>query len=188
MIVQFTGLSGAGKTTLAHAVAEKLQQLQIAHLIIDGDVYRKTLCADLGFSAADRQENVRRLAKLAHEKSQAGAVVLLAVINPFAAIREQIEKEYGAYTVWVDCALPTLISRDTKGLYKRALLPEGHPDKLHNLTGVNDVYEAPENPHVHLPTHLHSVDDAAEILFAFIYRQLIAAGAMPPADDNTPLP
>ncbi|QGW28104.1 adenylyl-sulfate kinase [Phnomibacter ginsenosidimutans] len=70
MIVQFTGLSGAGKTTLAHAVAEKLQQLQISHLIIDGDVYRKTLCADLGFSAADRQENVRRLARLAHEKAR----------------------------------------------------------------------------------------------------------------------
>lgn len=187
MIVQFTGLSGAGKTTLAHAVAEKLQQQQIPCIIIDGDVYRKTLCADLGFSATDRMENVRRLAKLAHENSKEGTVVLLAVINPFAAIREQIEKEYGAYTIWVDCALPTLISRDTKGLYKRALLPEGHPDKLHNLTGVNDVYEAPEQPHVHLPTHQYSVDESAKILFDFICQQLTAAGAMPPVAGNNPL-
>jgi adenylylsulfate kinase len=171
MILQFTGLSGAGKTTLAQAIQPLLQQQQIEVVIIDGDVYRNTLCKDLGFSKADRCENIRRLGKVAHEAATADNVVIIAAINPYQAIRKELEAQYNAQTVWIQCHIDVLAQRDTKGLYKRAALPDGHPEKINNLTGVNDVYEPPTNPQLVINTASEQPDISAEKLFRFIMAQ-----------------
>lgn len=140
-----TGLSGAGKSTLAAALQVKLASLRIPAEVIDGDVYRKTTHKDLGFSAADRRENIDRLAKLAHAKSLQGIFSIVAAINPFEDQRMELTNQLGAKIIWIRCNLSTLIERDTKGLYHKALLPDEHPDKIWNLTGVNDSYEEPQH-------------------------------------------
>ncbi len=171
MILQFTGLSGAGKTTLAQAIQQLLQQQQIEVVIIDGDVYRNTLCKDLGFSKADRCENIRRLGKVAYEAATAANVVIIAAINPYQAIRKELEAQYQAQTVWIQCHIDVLAQRDTKGLYKRAALPDGHPQKINNLTGVNDVYEPPTDAPLIINTASEQPDVSAEKLFRFIMAQ-----------------
>jgi adenylylsulfate kinase len=172
MILQFTGLSGAGKTTLAQKVKALLQQQQLPVEIIDGDVYRNTLCKDLGFSMADRCENIRRLGKLAHKFSGNNCIAIIAAINPYEAIRNELAEKYEAKTVWIKCSIDVLTQRDTKGLYKRAALPDGHPEKLHNLTGVNDVYEAPALPHLVIDTAAEDAAASTEKLYRFIVQQL----------------
>jgi adenylylsulfate kinase len=167
-IIQLTGLSGAGKTTLAQTTASLLEAGGHAVAIVDGDAYRKTLCKDLGFSAADRQENIRRLGKAAFELEQQGNIVIIAAINPFESIRRELEEQYNATVVWVRCPLEVLLKRDTKGLYHRALLPEGHPDKINNLTGVNDVFEPPVLPPLIIETGGETVMQSAEKLARFI--------------------
>jgi adenylylsulfate kinase len=168
MVIQLTGLSGAGKTTLANKVKLLLEQQQLKVEIIDGDVYRNTLCKDLGFSKEDRCENIRRLGKAAKGFSGTGAIAIIAAINPFEAIRIELEENYDAKTIWIKCAVDVLTKRDTKGLYKRAALPDEHPDKLHNLTGVNDVYEAPALPHLVIDTTSETADASAEKMYRFI--------------------
>jgi adenylylsulfate kinase len=168
MVIQLTGLSGAGKTTLANKVKLLLEQEQLLAEIIDGDVYRNTLCKDLGFSKKDRCENIRRLGKVAQEFSAAGAIAIIAAINPFEAVRNELAENYAAKTIWVKCAVEVLTQRDTKGLYKRAALPDEHPDKIHNLTGVNDVYEAPALPHFVIDTAGETPDISAGKMFRFI--------------------
>jgi adenylylsulfate kinase len=171
MILQFTGLSGAGKTTLAQAIQQLLQQQQIEVVIIDGDVYRNTLCKDLGFSKADRCENIRRLGKVAYEAATAANVVIIAAINPYQAIRKELEAQYQAQTVWIQCHIDVLAQRDTKGLYKRAALPDGHPQKINNLTGVNDAYEPPTDAPLVINTASEQPGVSAEKLLRFIMAQ-----------------
>jgi adenylylsulfate kinase len=171
MILQFTGLSGAGKTTLAAATQQLLQQAQVEVVIIDGDVYRNTLCKDLGFSKADRCENIRRLGKVAQQAATPNNVVIIAAINPYQAIRKELETQYGAQTIWVQCHMDVLAQRDTKGLYRRAALPDGHPEKINNLTGVNDVYEAPLDAQLVIDTASESPAASAEKLYRFIMAQ-----------------
>jgi adenylylsulfate kinase len=168
MVIQLTGLSGAGKTTLANKVKGLLEQAQHKAAIIDGDVYRNTLCKDLGFSKEDRCENIRRLGKVAHEFSINGSIAIIAAINPFETVRQELEEKYGAKTIWINCALAVLTQRDTKGLYKRAALPDEHPEKIHNLTGVNDVYETPALPHLVIDTASETADVSAGKIFRFI--------------------
>lgn len=171
MLIQLTGLSGAGKTTIATAAKLLLEQQGTAVEIVDGDTYRQTLCSDLGFSAADRQENIRRLGKVAYEFAQQGKVVIIAAINPFEAVRQELTQHYGALVVWIRCGLDTLVKRDTKGLYRKALLPEDHPDKLRNLTGVNDVYEVPQQPALIIETDRETADASAQRLADFIMEK-----------------
>jgi adenylylsulfate kinase len=171
MILQFTGLSGAGKTTLAQATQQLLQQQGIETVIIDGDVYRNTLCKDLGFSKADRCENIRRLGKVASQAATPHNVVIIAAINPYQSIRKELEIQYQAQTIWVQCPINVLAQRDTKGLYKRAALPDGHPEKINNLTGVNDVYEVPETAHLVIDTAIEQPEASTEKLYRFIMAQ-----------------
>ena len=170
MIIQMTGLSGAGKTTIAGMAKERLSVLGIPLEVIDGDVYRKTLCRDLGFSREDRCENIRRLGALAHTFD---TPVIISAINPFASARLALREAYGAKTVWVDCPLPVLVTRDTKGLYRKALLPEGHPDKLHNLTGMGDPYEPPLDADLVIRTDLRLPEESADELLRFIQALLL---------------
>jgi len=173
MIVQLTGLSGAGKTTLAAGVKPLLEKQSLKVEIIDGDVYRKTLCKDLGFSKEDRMENIRRLGEVAWSFKDHTDIILIAAINPFEAVRNELKEKYDTKTIWVKCDIPVLLKRDTKGLYKRALLHDDHPDKLFNLTGVNDTYEIPASPDLTIDT---SGELAAQSVLKF-YEFLLSSRA-----------
>ncbi len=173
IIIQLTGLSGAGKSTIAQGVKKELHEKGYKIEIIDGDEYRKTLCSDLGFSKIDRMTNIRRLSVVSQVLARNNIIVILSVINPFTEIRNEIEKSYkNVKTVWINCSLPELRNRDTKGLYKRAFLPDNDPDKLYNLTGVNDLYEIPENPHLIINTHLETKENAIKSLYEFIIKNI----------------
>ncbi len=175
IFIQLTGLSGSGKSTIANAVKELLQIKGHAVEVIDGDIYRKKLCPDLGFSKEDRHENIRRLGFVANLLAANGVIAILAAINPYEAIRKEL-LQYGSHvkTVWINCDIKTLMERDTKQLYKKALLPEGHPAKIYNLTGINDPFETPVDPHLVIDTGRHSESACIDILFHFIIQNTSA--------------
>ena len=144
IFIQFTGLSGAGKSTIAQFAKKQMEKEGFKIEVIDADIYRPALCPDLGFSKEDRMENIRRLGFVANLLAKNGIITILAAINPYEGVREELKsKGTKVKTVWINCSLDTLIKRDTKGLYGKAKLPDGHPDKIYNLTGVNDIYEQP---------------------------------------------
>jgi adenylylsulfate kinase len=173
LIVQMTGLSGAGKSSLARAVQQQLRDAGFLVEILDGDEYRKNLCPDLGFSTADRQENIRRLGFVAHVLARNRVVALIAAINPYENARQALQQAYpNVRTVWVNCPLEVLRQRDTKGLYRRAALPDSHPDKLSNLTGVNDPFEPPQTPDLVLNTHEETLEQSAKRLLEFVLKSL----------------
>lgn len=173
LFIQMTGLSGAGKTTLSNRVQKRLEQLGHPVEVLDGDQYRRHLWPELTYSEADRQENIRRLGYLGRIFTQRGIIVLLAAINPYERIRAELSQQnQPARTVFIDCDLQTLIQRDTKGLYSKALLPDTHPNKLHDLTGINAPYERPTNPDLTIRTNQQSEADCEEQLFQFIRASL----------------
>jgi len=167
-IYQLTGLSGSGKTTLANRVSALLEKHNIETEIIDGDVYRQTLCKGLGFSKEDRHENMRRLGAVAHTFHQQNKIVLIAAINPYEVIRRELTVKYGARTIWIQCSLEVLRQRDPKGLYQRAFLPDGHPDKIYHFTGVDDAYEIPASPELIVQTHKAPIEDCVQQIIQFI--------------------
>jgi len=171
MIIQFCGLSGSGKTTLAEQVKWLLHEQGIKTEIIDGDIYRRRLCPDLGFSKADRNENIRRLAYVAGILSKYNVIAIICAINPYQDIRQEITDGYpDVKTVYIDCPIDVLIQRDTKQLYRKALLPAGHPEKIDNLTGINDPFEIPAHPDLIIKTDKETVDISAQKLLQFILR------------------
>jgi len=170
LIIQLTGLSGSGKTTLSRCVKQLLEQQDLKVEIIDGDEYRKTLCKDLGFSKADRCENIRRLGRVANDFTAMRDVIIIAAINPYEETRNEMKQRYGMKTIWINCPVDELIKRDTKGFYKRALLPEQHPDKVHNFTGISDHYDLPVDYDLVVNTHLESEDQSIENICSFIFR------------------
>ena len=173
MIIQLCGLSGAGKSTLSGMVKKRLQDYGIPAEIIDGDDYRKMLCRDLGFSKADRCENLRRLGFVASKLSAHGIVAIISAINPYNEIRAELASSYkDVQTVFVDCPVPSLIQRDTKGLYAKALLPDDHRDKIFNLTGINDPFDIPTNPDLYINTFQKAKEACAGELFSFIMLHL----------------
>ena len=172
MIIQFTGLSGSGKTTIADGVKRKLEAEGIPVEVIDGDRYRQTICKDLGFSKEDRHENIRRLGNVAFAFDQKNFVAILAAINPYAEIRYELREKYHSKIVYLECNLSTLVERDTKGLYKRALLPDEHPDKLFHLTGISDPYDIPSDANLVLKTDIETIEQSVEKLYHFILDNL----------------
>lgn len=173
MIIQFCGLSGSGKTTIANAVQALLQDHGLACEVIDGDIYRKNICADLSFSKADRNENIRRLAFVASVLAKHKVIAVISAINPYQDIRQEISERYAnVKTVHINCSLDVLMQRDTKKLYQRALLPADHPNRVNNLTGVNDVFESPTAPDLILKTDQETIDISSKKLFDFILSQL----------------
>lgn len=169
MIIQFCGMSGSGKTTLANNVKVLLQERGVNVEIIDGDEYRKALCSDLGFSKTDRNRNIRRLAFVANKLSHYQIVSIICAINPYEDIRQEIKETYkNVKTVFIDCNIDELTRRDTKGLYLKASLPDGHPDKINNLTGVNDPFEVPLNADLIIHSDVESVAESTQKLMNFI--------------------
>ncbi|AMR33136.1 adenylyl-sulfate kinase [Mucilaginibacter sp. PAMC 26640] len=172
MIILLCGLSGAGKTTLAKKVKLKLQASGKSVEIIDGDEYRTKLFKELTYTRQDRFENIRRLGFIAGKFSNHGIVTIISAINPYEQIRNELLVSYpDLYTVFVDCPLEVLISRDTKGFYSRAMLPEEHPHKLPNLTGINDQFDRPLQPDLYINTNINSVEDCTYMLYNFIVNQ-----------------
>lgn len=156
--VWFTGLSGSGKTTIAHILVNRLKEIGKKIEVLDGDVVRTNLSKGLGFSKEDRDTNIKRIGFVAHLLSRNGVVVIAAAISPYKEIRdfnrELIEDFVEVYT---KCDLDTLVERDVKGLYKKAIAGE-----IKGFTGVDDPYEAPENPEVVVETNQGTPEEAAE--------------------------
>ena len=157
----FTGLSGSGKTTLAYQVEEKLRGLSRKVEILDGDVVRTNLSKGLGFSKEDRDENIKRIGFVCELLSRNGVVAIAAAISPYKAVREFNRHRIGDYIeVYCECDLDTLIGRDVKGLYKKALAGE-----IKGFTGVDDPYEAPDRPEVKINTAKESEAVGVEKIF-----------------------
>jgi len=169
LLIQMTGMSGAGKSTLANAAAERLRKRGIPTEIIDGDEYRAGLCSDLGFSKEDRNTNIRRLGFVGKVLARNNVVSIIAAINPYDSIRQELSKIHNNSTlVFVNCDLEELKDRDTKGLYHKALLPDDHPDKIYNFTGISDPFEAPSDADLIINTQHESVDRSAKKLEKFV--------------------
>jgi adenylyl-sulfate kinase len=156
-IVWLTGLSASGKTTLANELARTLTELGVAHTVLDGDRLRATLSRDLGFTPADREENVRRIFELALTDARKGAVAIVAAISPYRGGRDQLRNRSPVpfYEVFVDAPLAVCEQRDPKGLYQRARSGE-----LKGFTGIDDPYEAPTSPDVHCRTDSETVAES----------------------------
>ena len=178
LLLQLTGLSGAGKTTLSLGVQQPLQALGYKVEVIDGDEYRRHLCSDLGFSRADRIENIRRLGFVGLTLARQGIIAILAAINPYREARQALQAQGPLVkTAYVSCPLNVLQQRDVKGLYQRALLPEDHPRRLNNFTGISDPYEIPEHPDLLLNTDMETEAESAQRLVRFILNNLSGANA-----------
>lgn len=173
MIIQLCGLSGAGKSTLARGAETILTNNGFAVEIIDGDEYRKTLCYGLGFSKKDRFENLRRMAFVAGQLSRHGIISIICAINPYEEIRQEISNTYpGVKTIHIDCPVCVLRTRDTKGLYRKAFLPDDDPEKITNLTGVNDPFDVPAQPDMYINTSLDAIDDCVNRMVSFIHKNV----------------
>ena len=168
ILIQFTGLSGSGKTTLAQNVRGLLIENGYKAEIVDGDVYRKTICKDLGFSKDDRCENVRRLFNVGQNFIKTDTIVLMSVINPYENLRNELRTHEFVRTVFLDCSINNLIKRDPKGLYKKALLPDHDSNKINNFTGISDVFEIPSSADLILKTDFETVPFSTNKLYNFI--------------------
>lgn len=176
IFVQLTGLSGAGKTTIANAVGKALRDLGHKAEVIDGDEYRKGLCRDLGFSRADRAENIRRLGFVGLTLAKNDVIAIMAAINPYDDLRQQMRNSSSLVrTVWIRCGLDTLVERDVKGLYRRAFLSDDDPEKIHNLTGVNDTFDTPKDPDLIIDTGTEVAEVSSVKLLEFILSEIAAS-------------
>lgn len=173
LLIQLFGLSGVGKTTLAQAVKVELLNKNYKVEIIDGDEYRKIICKDLSFTQNDRIENIRRLGFIGNILAKNGVIAILSAISPYELAREELKSKYqNVYTIWLDCPIGELMRRDTKGLYQRALLPDNDPAKINNLTGINDVFEKPENPDMVINTYETDINEAKNKILSFIFEKI----------------
>jgi adenylyl-sulfate kinase len=175
--VWFTGLSGAGKSTLATLLKERLQGMGRRVELLDGDEVRKNLSSGLGFSKADRDANIRRIAFVAKLLTRNGVIAITAAISPYREIRDEARREIGNFVeVFVDCPLEVCEQRDVKGLYKKARTGE-----IAHFTGISDPYESPANPEVHLHTDRENPGQDVEIILTKLadlgYLSREAAGA-----------
>ena len=163
MFIQMTGLSGAGKTTLARAVEKRLKKKGFKVEIIDGDEYREGLCKDLGFSKEDRNTNIRRLGFVGKVLSRNNVVTIMSAINPYEELRKELEETCGAQTVFIKCPVEKCIERDVKGLYAKALSGE-----IKNFTGISDPFEEPHDAALIVDTTIDELEKSATVLETFI--------------------
>jgi len=172
--VWLTGLSGSGKTTICRMLAPELRARGFAVQVLDGDHMRKTLCCDLGFSKADRDENILRIGWLARLLVDRGYIVLVAAISPYQETRLAVRRRIGRYIeVYVDASLSTCIQRDPKRLYARALA-----GKLPGFTGIEAPYEPPMFPDVRCDTESETCSESVAKVFNAIL-QLQTSSASP---------
>ena len=173
----FTGLSGAGKTTLARLVEAELLSRGQRVEVLAGDLIRTNLSKGLGFSKEDRDINIRRIGFVCNLLSRNGVIAIAAAISPYREVRDELRNEIASFVeVYVKCPVDVLAERDVKGLYKKALAGE-----IKNFTGVDDPYEAPDAPEVLVETDV----DAPEASAAQIIARLEELSLVPSAEPQT---
>jgi adenylylsulfate kinase len=169
--IWFTGLSGAGKTTLAKRVQKELLKRGMNVELLDGDVVRTNLSKGLGFSKEDRDTNIRRIGFVASLLARNNAVCICAAISPYAAVRNEVRAMHQDFVeIYTECSLDKLEERDVKGLYKKARAGE-----IKGFTGIDDPYEAPEDPEVLVDSETESIEESTEK----IMRDLESRGLVP---------
>jgi adenylyl-sulfate kinase len=168
-----TGLPRSGKSTVAGLVAGRLRSLGIDQIeVLDGDIVREGLCKDLGFSRADRTENIRRIAFVSKLLTRNGVAVIVAAISPYREDRELAREEIQSFVeVWAKASVDACADRDYKGLYEKARRGE-----IKNLTGVNDPYEEPEDADLVLDTENDSPEASAEQVMALLRARGLIGG------------
>jgi len=173
VILWFTGLSNSGKSTIAHAVEERLFEMDCSTFVFDGDNVRHGLCSDLSFSREDRSENIRRIGEMARLFIEAGVIAVTAFISPFRAERERVRRLVAPgdfLEVYCRCPLDLCEQRDVKGHYRRARAGE-----IEEFTGISSPYEEPENPEMVLDTGEYSVEECVEkVLDLLVERGVVA--------------
>ena len=166
-VLWLTGFSGAGKSTIANFVEQRLHAAGHHTMLLDGDNVRHGLCRDLGFTEADRVENIRRAGEVAKLMTESGLIVICSFISPYRAEREMVRNLFSAgefIEIFVDTPIGECIRRDPKGLYAKA-----QAGKIKNFTGIDAPYEAPESPEI----HLHTIDQAPEQLAEYVLGVLV---------------
>lgn len=160
----FTGLSGAGKSTLSEHLARIFRDKQYKVEILDGDEVRTNLSKGLGFSKEDRDINIRRIGWVCNLLARNGVIAMSAAISPYSEIRSEVRRMHTNFVeVYVSCPLDTLVERDVKGLYKKALAGE-----IKNFTGVSDPYEPPEHPEVVVHSDTETVEQSAQAILNYL--------------------
>lgn len=179
-----TGLSGAGKSTIAEHVGEHLRAVGAPVEILDGDVVRTNLSAGLGFSKEDRDINIRRIGFVADLLTRNGVVVIVAAISPYRDVREEVRHRIGRFLeVYVHCPIEVLADRDVKGLYRRALAGE-----IQHFTGVSDPYEAPESPDLVIDSSVEDIETSVARVLAAIDQRQLFPGAVDGRLDTAAVP
>ena len=166
--IWFTGLSGSGKSTIAVALENALFERGKLSYRLDGDNVRMGINKNLGFSEEDRQENIRRIGEISKLFGDAGTIALSSFISPYRSDRDEVRRLHEAtdlkfVEVFVDCSLKVAETRDPKGLYKKARAGE-----IRNFTGIDDPYEAPENPEIHLHTDKMTLEEEVSIIIDYL--------------------
>ena len=178
--IWFTGMSGAGKTALAILLEKELRGRGLKVERLDGDIVRKSLTRDLGFTKEDRDKNIERVTFVAKLLTRNGVAVLCSFISPYRVVRAKVRAEVGNFVeVYCYAPLETLVERDVKGLYKKAIAGE-----IENFTGISDPYEPPESPHVTIDSGIETVEES----LSRILRRLEELGYVPPAAEETEAP
>lgn len=174
IVLWFTGLSGSGKSTLSHAVEERLHLAGCRTFVLDGDNVRHGLCSDLGFSDADRTENIRRIAEAAKLLMEAGVIVLTAFISPFRADRAGARKlfPHGDFIeIYCSANVEVCETRDVKGLYQKA-----RDGVIKEFTGISSPYEAPRKPELVVNTGEQTLDESVAQVLAFCTQRGLING------------
>jgi adenylyl-sulfate kinase len=162
----FTGMSGAGKSTISRALELRLRELGAKVEVLDGDVVRTHLSKGLGFSKEDRDENIRRIGFVCELLSRNGVIAIAAAISPYRAVRDEVRARIPNFVeVYVSCPVEVLAERDTKGLYKRALAGE-----IPHFTGISDPYEPPLSPEVTVSSSEETPEQSVEKIWATLER------------------
>jgi len=174
-VVWFTGLSGAGKSTVARLVHKELKERGFRTELLDGDVVRKSLTRDLGFTRNEREENIRRIGFVAELLSRHGVIVLVAAITPYRSMRKELRNQIRRFIeVYIDAPLEVCERRDPKGLYRKA-----RAGQLPQFTGIDDPYEAPLRPDLHCCTDKETIDESVAKTMAHITQTLLTPAIDP---------
>lgn len=167
-VLWFTGLSGAGKSTIAHATEELLHQIGCRTYVLDGDNVRHGLCGDLGFSLEDRHENIRRIGEMAKLFADAGIITLTAFISPLRVDRDRVRRLAGDDLIEIYCRCPIEVceERDVKGLYMKARAGE-----IKDFTGISSPYEEPDSPELIIDSSRMTVEESVAAVLALLQRR-----------------
>ena len=173
-VLWFTGLSAAGKSTIAHGVEKKLFNLGVRSYVLDGDNVRHGINSDLGFSRQDRKENIRRIVEISKLLVDGGLIVLASFISPFKQDRDFIRSCFAGdnfYEIHIKCSLQECEKRDPKGMYEKA-----RQGIIRNYTGISAPYEEPESPHLVIDTEKYDIADSIKLVLNYMEREGMLIG------------